>query len=292
MGCSCGKTSGVSDPQSQRPEAGAGAQKPGGAGSSAPSAEVIQKKIEQAKKTGVLALRECGLKTLPPAAVAPDASSIRTVDLTGNSLNSLPDGIGAWTGLQNCICEQAGLSVLPAAVGKLASLQKLTLSSNKLRTLPVELSQLGKIRILQLNSNQLGPKLPEAAFGAEMKALEELELSGNLLEELPTTLGALPSLVRLLVARNKLQELPAALGGLGKLQHLDAAENRLTGVPAAVLEGTSLSELWLKGNPMDRLQLQKTPGFDAFLERRKKRIDHKIDANVVGAINLAVCGLD
>lgn len=279
------------EPGSQRPaQAGAGS----GPSSSAPSKEVIQKKIEQAKKTGVLALRECGLKALPPAAVAADASSIRTVDLGGNSLNALPDGIGAWTGLQNCLCEQAGLSSLPVAIGRLASLQKLALSGNRLRTLPLEVSQLGKLRILQLNGNQLGPKLPEAAFGGNdlPRALEELELKGNGLEELPATLGGCTALVRLILAQNQLRELPAALSGCTKLQYVDAADNKLTSVPSGILETTNLSELWLKGNPVDRLQLQETPGFAAFLERRKVRLDHKIETNVVGRVNLAVCGLD
>jgi Leucine-rich repeat (LRR) protein len=289
MGCCKSKASEVAEPGSRKPGESGVTQKPG----AGPSEEVLQKKIAQAKKTGVLAFRECNLKVLPPAAVTSDASTIRTVDLTCNSLNSLPESIGAWTGLQSCLCEQAGLTALPAAIGKLAKLEKLGLSSNKLRTLPVELSQLGKLRILQLCGNQLGPKLPEAIFTGELaKALAELELSDNVLEELPATLGGLSSLVRLLVANNKLRELPAALGGAAKLQHLVASDNLLTSVPSALLEGTNLSELWLKGNQIDRLQLQEMPGFAAFLERRKLRIDHKIEANVVGKIDLAVCGLD
>merc|ERR1712190_714594 len=107
-------------------------------------------------------------------------------------------------------------------------------------------------------------------------------LSGNQLEELVASIGGLTSLVRLLVARNQLRELPAAMGKLGKLQYLDAAENHLSNVPSSLLTDTSLSEMWLNGNPMDRLKLQETPGFDKFLERRKLRIDSKIEANVIG----------
>jgi len=99
-------------------------------------------------------------------------------------------------------------------------------------------------------------------------------------------------LARLSVARNQLVELPEVLGSLRRLQHLDAADNRLSAVPAALLQDTSLSELWLRGNPVDRLELQKMPGFASFLERRKQRIDARIDSHVVGAVNLAVCGLD
>jgi len=281
MGCCCNKKAEADEPL-------APARK-----QPAPSADIIQKKIAQAKKTGVLALRECSLKALPPAAADADAASIRTVDLNGNTLKVLPDTIGVWAGLENLSCGQNSLSELPSAFSQLASLKKLDLSRNKLREFPSQLLPLGKLRILQLNGNQMGPRLSVDTFGSELpKALEELDLAENGLTELPKSLGGLCSLTRLIIARNRIQELPESLGGLAKLQHLDAAENLLSSVPRALLEGTILSELCLKGNPIERLQLQQTPGFSAFLERRKSRIDHRIEAQVVGAIDLSVCGLD
>lgn len=281
MGCCCNKKAEADEPL-------APARK-----QPAPSADIIQKKIAQAKKTGVLALRECSLKTLPPAAADADAASIRAVDLSGNTLKRLPDSIGVWVGLESLSCGQNSLSELPSAVSQLVSLKKLDLSRNKLSEFPSQLLQLGKLRLLQLNGNQMGPMLSVADFGTELpKALEELDIADNGLTELPTSLGGLRSLVRLVIARNRIKELPDSLGGLAKLQHLDAAENQLSSVPRALLEGTVLSDLSLKGNPIDRLQLQETPGFSAFLERRKSRIDNRIEAQVVGAIDLNVCGLD
>lgn len=262
-------------------------------GGVAPSAKIIVSKVNQAKKTGVLALRECGLKTLPSDAVAADTNTIRTVDLGNNALKALPDTIGAWVGLQNFLCAQNALTELPAAIGQLAGLQKLVLSGNQLRTLPLELSHLGSLRILQLDGNKLGPKLPANVFsGALLGAIEELDLSSNALKEVPNSLGSVHSLVRLVLPRNELRTLPDALGRLTKLQYLDAADNLLSGISPSLFESTCLSELWLKGNPMDRLVLQETRGFSSFLERRKNRIDAKIEANVVGAVDLAVCGLD
>ncbi|CAE7027644.1 lrrc59, partial [Symbiodinium sp. KB8] len=98
--------------------------------------------------------------------------------------------------------------------------------------------------------------------------------------------------VRLVLARNRLTALPTELGRLGKLQYLDAADNHLSSIPEAIIACPSLNELWLKGNPVERLQLQAMPGFAEFLERRKQRLDHKIGANVVGRVDLSVCGLD
>lgn len=286
MGCTCAKTTAVEQAQGLK----------GKASKSPPaSTDVIAKKVAQAKSTRVLALRECGLKQLPPSATAAECSSLRTIDLTGNSLKSLPEAIGGWKGLQNLLCAQNALTELPESIGQLVALQRLALSENRLRALPVELSQLGKLKTLQLEGNGLTiAGLPEGAFcGALSTALEELDLSGNALEELPESLGSLSALQRLAVARNRLHTLPASLGRLGKLQHLDLADNLLASLPDGFLVKLSnLSELWLKGNPIDRIRLQEAPGFNSFLERRKERLDAKIGANVVGRVDLSVCGLD
>jgi len=285
MGCSCAKAGSVEDPQ------GGGRAK----ASKPPSSDVIAKKVAQAKSTRVLALRECGLKQLPAAATGSEYESLRTADLTANSLKALPEACGVWAGLSTLLCGQNQLAELPAGIGQLARLEKLTLSQNQLRTLPIELSQLGKLKTLQLDTNSLGKGgLPADVFGGNLAGvLEDLDLSGNGLEELPASISTLFVLQRLILAKNRLRALPDGLGRLTKLQHLDAADNLLTGLPDGFLVSlSSLSELWLKGNQMDRLQLQETPGFEAFLERRKQRLDAKIEANVVGRVDLTVCGLE
>mmetsp|Transcript_58440 Transcript_58440/g.163713 ORF Transcript_58440/g.163713 Transcript_58440/m.163713 type:complete len:280 (+) Transcript_58440:61-900(+) len=279
MGCACATA--------------ASAQAPG----APPSADVISKKVAQAKTTRVLALRECGLKQLPPSAVAAELCAVlRTADLMGNSLKALPEVIGACSSLQNLNCGKNKLTELPATIGQLASLQKFVLSDNQLGKLPVELSQLGKLKLLQLDGNRLVSAIsfPMDVFGGALSdALEELDLSGNDLEELPTCVANLRVLQRLNISKNRLTSLPGELQRLSNLQKLDASDNRLSSLPQDMLPGmTSLSELWLKGNPMQRLQLQELPGFDKFLDRRRERLDAKIDANVVGRVDLAVCGLD
>lgn len=290
MGCCAGKSTLVEEPgRPLQQNARSAASK----ATVSVSKDVVDKKVAQATKTGVLALRECGLKALPAMATAPEAAGIRMADLSSNVLKVLPDDICSWTSLQGLLCAQNALTELPASIGQMSSLQRLVLSGNQLRALPQSLTQLGKIKVLQLDGNLLGPQLPADIFGGALPtSLEELDISGNKLEELPVSVAGLAKLVRLIVARNMIAALPAELGSLTKLQHLDAADNLLTGIPQTVILAASLSELWLKGNPMDRLQLQAMPGFDVFLERRKQRVDAKIEANVVGRIDLSVCGLD
>lgn len=293
MGCQCGKSTQVKE-NAHVPGSSSAAKPSAPAKPGAPvPADVINKKVEQGKKTGVLPLRECGLKALPPAACGSGTDKMRTVDVSINALTALPDSISSWVGVQNLLCERNALTQLPSAMGQLASLQKLVLTGNKLQDLGPGLPQLGKLKILQLDGNSLGPKLPDAFFGGALNtSLEELDLSGNALQELPSSLANLKQLTRLVVSKNSLREFPAGLASAAKLQYLDAAENSISVVQPSLLEETNLSELWLKGNPIDRLVLQETPGFAAFMERRKKRLDAKIDSCVVGAVNLAVCGLD
>lgn len=281
MGCQCGKSTTVEVPQAPVP----------GKAKAVPH-DVILKKVAQAKNTRVLALRECGLKAIPEAALGPEAANLRTIDLASNQLKALPPSIAQWSSLQSLSCGNNAITELPASIQSLVSLQKLTLSSNKLSTLPVGISML-KVKVIELDQNLLGPKLPEEIFsGPVSDSLEELVLTNNRLEELPLSVGALSKLVRLLVSKNRLTVLPAHLGQLSKLQHLDAAENSITCVPEAIIACPSLNELWLKGNPIERLHLQAMPGFEDFLERRKQRLDARIGSNVVGRVDLSVCGLD
>lgn len=151
---------------------------------------------------------------------------------------------------------------------------------------------MGNVKILSLDANRLGPRLPDVFGGALGDSLEELDLSGNGLQELPHSMSQLKSVVRLHVERNELRELPAGLGNLQRLQQLRAADNRLSAVPQELFACPKLTELWLKGNPVDRLQLKEIPGFADFLQRRKEVMDAKIDSHVVGSLDLRVCGLD
>lgn len=289
MGCGSGKSVAASQPQASKP--GGVGPRAGVSSGSAPSKEVLASKLKQAQSTRVLALRESCLKALPAAVVSADGSNFRTVDLGINALTTLPEEIGSWTRLQNLLCPQNLLKELPSAIGRLESLQKFVLSSNQLRALPAELSRLGKLKFLHLDGNQLGPRLPDVFGGALAGSLEELHLGSNALEELAPSLGTMRELVRLTLDRNLLRSLEG-LGGLTKLRYLDAGENKIVGVPSDLLQQTSLSELWLQGNPIDRLELQATPGFEDLLVRRKQRLDAKIDSNVVGKVDFAMCGLD
>lgn len=266
--------------------------KASGGPTSACSKETLRKKVEQAPKTGVLALRECGLKSLPDGATKEGLATIRTVDLASNRLASLPPTIQNWTQLQFLNASENCLEKLPDAITKLAQLKKLLLSRNRLAVLPQTLGDLN-VTELKCDGNAL-IGLPDTFAGNISATLEELDVSSNKLQSLPESICSLRMLVRLSLQQNKLTVLPLqskSAEGLSRLQYINAADNSISSINSEALQLPSLSELWLKGNPMDRLALQQVPGFEEFAERRKQRLDQKIDQKVVGQVDLAMCGL-
>jgi Leucine-rich repeat (LRR) protein len=256
------------------------------------SKDVLLDKIGKAAKTRVLIFRECGLKSIPDGALKEPMAMLRTVDLEVNSLSVLPSNIMMWAELQSLQASDNLLESLPDAITRLPKLQKLGLSRNRLRALPEGLGDLS-LKELKCDGNML-TALPDVFGGNIAATLSELEVQSNQLESLPTSFCNLRSLTRLLLQQNKLSDLRvlAQSGeGLSRLQHVNAADNKITSIEPATLRLPALSELWLKGNPTDRLVLQATEGFNEFADRRKQRLDQKIDQNVVGQVDLSMCGL-
>jgi len=250
-------------------------------------------KIKQAEKLGMLTLRECNLGELPSEATAATLKKLRMADLSMNTLQVLPDSIGVWVNMKTLNCSQNALGALPAGMGGMAKLQKLDASSNLMRSLPAQLADLAGLKELNLSANCLGPRLPDVFGGGLARALEELDLSQNHLQELPPSIFGLEKLGRLLLQDNSFEALPEGLGALERVHYLNAAKNQLAGVPTAVLEMPTLSELWLQGNPIDRQALQQNPALEGLLRRREARINNIIVSKVGPVcIDLRVCGLD
>lgn len=108
------------------------------------------------------------------------------LDLSFNSLETLPDCVPQMHGLGALLLSHNRLSELPEALGGLPALTFLAVTHNRLQTLPT-------------------------ALGA-LSTLQRLDLSENLLDTLPPEIGGLSSLAELSLASNRLQSLPASLG--------------------------------------------------------------------------------
>ncbi|KAF4741657.1 hypothetical protein FOZ63_010472, partial [Perkinsus olseni] len=77
--------------------------------------------------------------------------------------------------------------------------------------------------------------------------------------------------------------------------HMDLSYNRLSTVPSELFTNTALVDLWLQGNNPDRLNkytIKDIPGFGDYVDRRKRKIDKRIDSKAGSKLNLAMCGLE
>jgi len=291
MGCCCSKKSaqGVKGPKI----AAAPAPVPiGKTANGVVTKDIIRQKVEQAAKTRVLALRECGLKALPEDATSEELKALHTADLAINRMAKLPPTIQVWSVLQTLDISDNVLEALPDTISNLTQMKKLILSRNRLCGLPETIGEMNLTELI-CDGNML-LELPNVFGGPLAKSLGEFDVSNNRLQQLPPSICSLQMITRLLLHTNTLGSLPLqarSYEALARLQYVNAADNCIEEISKETLELPFLDDICLKGNPMDRLVLQATPGFEDFALRRKNRLDQKIEQKVVGDIDLAMCGL-
>lgn len=92
---------------------------------------------------------------------------------------------------------------------------------------PDALARIG-LRRLSIQNSRLEALAFDSLVGQE-NVLEELDLSGNRLEEIPTAIANLTALIRLNLSRNRIRSLPqgSVFFHLLKLRHLNLNNNRL-----------------------------------------------------------------
>jgi hypothetical protein len=74
--------------------------------------------------------------------------------LARNRLQSLPEALGAFSGLQVLDCSGNRLTSVPRVVGRCLALQQLLMSSNRLRGLTSGIGNLVRLQLLDLSHNQ------------------------------------------------------------------------------------------------------------------------------------------
>ncbi|KAG0601403.1 hypothetical protein M758_11G107700 [Ceratodon purpureus] len=230
------------------------------------------------RSTGIVALRDSKIKELP-VDVVDIAGSVRTLDATHNKLGVLPEEIGNFINLQRLILAENLLERLPSTVGKLRSLKVLTLDSNRLSLLPEEVGLLQRLERLSVSRNNLN-SLPSTL--GNLSNLIQLDVSQNRLETLPESIGNCKSLEELIANDNLLQELPDSVSSLSHLKTLILSDQKLKQLPPLLLRNcTALQSLMLHGTLITSEQLHQMDGFEGYEERRKRKHDKQLDANVI-----------
>ncbi|CAN5168502.1 leucine-rich repeat-containing protein kinase family protein [soil metagenome] len=172
-----------------------------------------------------LDLRSAGLTELP-AEVLRLADTLEVLDLSGNAITTLPDGIASLTRLHTLFA-----------------------SGNRFTTVPPVLGRLPVLDTLGFKANQIA----DVEAAALAPTLRWLILTDNRVTALPPTLTECSRLQKLMLAGNRLSALPRGMGRLQKLELIRLSANRFEQVehalPDELLALPQLAWLAHAGNP-------------------------------------------
>ncbi|MFQ2102495.1 leucine-rich repeat-containing protein kinase family protein [Aeromonas sanarellii] len=168
-----------------------------------------------------------GLTVFPPEILSLK-ETLEVLDLTGNQLSELPDGLAECKKLRILFCSENRFTELPEVLGRCPALTMVGFKANRIEVVsPTSLPT--KLRWLILTDNEI--------------------------ESLPDELGQCNALQKLMLSGNRLRELPASLANCHRLELLRIAANRLEVFPDWLLALPRLSWLAYAGNPFsDRLE--------------------------------------
>lgn len=109
------------------------------------------------------------------------------------------------------------------------------------------------------------PSFPENLYGINRRLLTKLDLSHNVLIELPELIGDLINLKHLSANDNQLTRLPRTIKQLQRLQELDLRNNKLKSVVQDTSDLIRLERLSVEGNP---LRIEEVRSLMELVERR------------------------
>lgn len=151
-------------------------------------------------------------------------ATIKTLNLTGKSLEVLPNLVSELINLEELNLSKTNLKTLPIELSLCKKLRKIDLGYNP----DMDVNQVFKVlRLMDLTSVVIeGCQLSFVPFQlAEIRTLNYLNASNNLITELPDNFGKLTGLISLNVAMNQLDSIQTGINRLPNLKSLDISFN-------------------------------------------------------------------
>ncbi|KAL7077029.1 hypothetical protein ACQ4LE_003979 [Meloidogyne hapla] len=237
------------------------------------STAIIQKALEQAKKSKTLNLKGTGMKIMSPL-IDELSEELRTIDLTSNKLKLLSPSIGNFIMLRQLHIGENRLNELPDELGCLKKLEVLNVSGNYLEKLPDSLSGCSSLSNICISNNRL-KEFPIVL--TNLIKLELLDLSGNTINGLPNEICNLRA-IELNLQKNRLASLNATnLEKCERLKTLRVDENCLAKecFTNNLLTNSQLSLITFDGNLFQERDFQTLAGYENYEKRftaTKKRL--------------------
>ncbi len=206
--------------------------------------------IEQLLSGELIGIRHlklsCGLSHFP-SDILDLADTLEILDLSGNSLSSLPDDFSRLTKLRIIFCSNNDFTELPEVLGRCPELSMVGFKANRIGKVSAKAIPI-KLRWLILTDNDLEQLPEEIGHCAE---LQKLMLAGNRLQSLPVSLAQCSRLELLRVAANQLKEFPSWLLSLPRLSWLAYSGNPF----CAGFEAEAMANVLMAAIPWSRLEL-------------------------------------
>ncbi|XP_020819266.1 PH domain leucine-rich repeat-containing protein phosphatase 2 isoform X2 [Phascolarctos cinereus] len=183
--------------------------------------------------------------------VYPVPSLLTSLELSRNQLEYVPDWVCESKKIEVLDMSYNLLTEIPIRILSSLSLRKLMVGHNHVQSLPVLLEHI-PLEVLDLQHNLLA-RLPDTLFSKalnklnKLEHLEELNLSGNKLKTIPTTIANCKQLHTLVAHSNNISVFPEILH-LPQIQFVDLSCNDLTEILIPEALPPTLQDLDLTGN--------------------------------------------
>lgn len=184
----------------------------------------LPKEIFTIAELNFLEVSKCGLTAINGAHLAL-LGNLTSLVLHSNCLSSIPVEIGCLKKLKLLDLSSNAILMLPDSLGQLSDLQTLNVSGNKLTSLP-DLGHLEWLIHLDASLNQL-VEFPTSVCTPSLQHLSDINLKGNQIVVLPTSIGCLSTLKLLNLENNLVEVIPGEISDCLKLKELllDGMEN-------------------------------------------------------------------